>query len=102
MCRWCTGLTSSAVVGGEVSALAHESRDDTMEARVAEAKPCLMCAQLPEILYQDHRWRATEMSEVSESHPHCEHTHLRSSEQCLRGAVEIEAPIRMQEQNIKK
>lgn len=44
------GFSASAVVVGEVSGLAHELGDDTVEAAAFEAKPFLMGAEAAEIL----------------------------------------------------
>lgn len=51
------GLAPGAVVVGEVTALAHELRDDAVEAAALEAKALLVGAQAAEILWGRERKR---------------------------------------------
>merc|ERR1719392_663903 len=44
------GLATSAVSGSEVTALAHEVRDDAMEGRSFESEPLLPSAESTEVL----------------------------------------------------
>ena len=44
------GLSSSTVVVGEVTSLAHESRDDTVEGRSSKAESLLSSAKSTEVL----------------------------------------------------
>lgn len=46
------GLPAGAVVVGEVAALTHELRNNTMEAASLEAEALLVCAQTAEILFK--------------------------------------------------
>lgn len=45
-------LSTSAIAAGEIAALAHEVRNDTMELAVLVAEPLLTSAQSAEILYK--------------------------------------------------
>ena len=51
------GLAPSAIVVGEIAALAHELGDDAVEAAALEAKALLMGAQAAEILWRRERKR---------------------------------------------
>ena len=44
------GLSHNTVVAGEVTTLAHESRNDTVERRGLEAKSFFACAKSTEVL----------------------------------------------------
>lgn len=51
------GLAPSAVVVGEIAALAHELGDDAVEAAALEAKALLVGAQAAEVLWGPERKR---------------------------------------------
>lgn len=51
------GFASGAVVVGEVTALAHKLRDDTMKAAALKAKALLVRAQAAEVLYKGDKER---------------------------------------------
>lgn len=53
------GLAPSAVVIGEISALTHKLRDDSMEAAALESKTLLMCTQTAEVFYRQNKQKST-------------------------------------------